>query len=240
MLISDSLRPLAAPPTAGASRQTAATERATRIRTAPVYLRVLPGQGRSGATPKLPPRPLPAAKRAAPERASACSAGAPRRPSLTSACGDVEAPLLVGRVAIGAQAGLRESGELLGQRPGLGQRLAFAAPAGWPGPSRRPRARRPRGRSGSCRGRGCGRSGAAGAPCRRRSAARPSAGRTRRTWRSRTPRACRTTAPARGRRPRRSPRRRRSPAWSGDGASGPSGPARRDRAAAAARGRPPP
>src|ERR1700729_2907959 len=38
---------------------------------------------------------------------------------------DLEAPLLVGRAAIGAQARLREFGELQGQRPRLGQRLAF-------------------------------------------------------------------------------------------------------------------
>src|SRR5438445_91589 len=39
--------------------------------------------------------------------------------------GNLETPLLVGRAAIRAQAGLRESGELLGQRRGLGERLAL-------------------------------------------------------------------------------------------------------------------
>src|SRR4029453_18215953 len=42
-------------------------------------------EARHQMLPKLPPRPLPSAKRAAPERASACSAGWPRSASLTSA-----------------------------------------------------------------------------------------------------------------------------------------------------------
>src|SRR5262249_47816425 len=90
----------------------------------------------------------------------------PRRPVPAAAPGRAAGP-----------AGAARGARVPGPQPQPAPRLA--GPPGRPGPSPAPPARRPAAPSRSCPARGPARPRGAAAPCRRRSAARPSVGRTR-------------------------------------------------------------
>ena len=165
-----------------------------------------------------PPRPSPAAKRAAPARAVLEHLRArPAPPARAPRASGMPEPL-DRRAAVGEHRALGEPREALGERERALEVRARRDDLGEQAHRQRLARRRSCARSGSGRARGRARRCAAGAGCRRRSAARPSGARDSRAssprWRS----AGRTTAPARGRPPGRSPRSPRSSAWTASAA----------------------
>ena len=119
---------------------------------------------------------------------------------------------LVGRLPVRRHGDRRKARDLRRRASRPRRASCRAPPCAWRGRWRSPRRRRRRGRSAACRARGPGRRCAAGARSCRRSSARPSGARTRRTPPSRRRCGCRRTAPRPARRRRHGPRRRRSPA----------------------------